>query len=58
MEKRLSPRSLVDSPAIPRVLSGVDMGVEQAVVVGHIRRRGVHGKTEEYPHGSLHLARA
>jgi len=57
MEKRLSPRSPVNSPAISQVLSEVDMGVEQAVVLGNVRRSGAHGEAEQFaPHGSLHPA--
>jgi hypothetical protein len=59
MEKRRSPRSPVNSPAIVRVLSGVDIGLEQAVVIGNVRRAGVDGETEQFPlHGSLHPALA
>lgn len=59
MEKRRSPGSPGNSPAIMRALSGVDMGVEQAVVIGNVRRAGVHGETEPFPQqGSLHPALA
>jgi len=59
MEKRRSPRSPVNNPTIMRVRSGVDMGVELAVVIGNVRGAGVHGETEQFPpHGSVHPALA
>lgn len=57
MEKRRSLRSPADSPATMRVLSGVDTGVELAVVNGDVHRGGAHRETERFPQrGSLRPA--
>jgi hypothetical protein len=55
MEKRRG--SPINSPAIMRVRSGVDMAVKLTVVVGTVRQAEVHGETEGFSHhGSMHPA--
>jgi hypothetical protein len=57
MEKRRGPRSPVNTPAIIGVRAGIDIGVEQAVVIGNVRRAGVHAEGEQFlqqgPHPAL-----